>query len=97
MSAHHLDPEEPRLGEAEPVALAEAVRLLLAALVTAGWITIDSATTNWITTVVGLVASVVATVWTRRRVTPVATPKSAEGRPLVAKGPEPPPETASAS
>ena len=29
MSAHHLDPGEPRLAETEPAALAEAIRILI--------------------------------------------------------------------
>lgn len=96
MSAHHLDPGEPRLADAEPASLAEAVRVLLAALIGAGWLTIDSATVNWIVTVVGLLASVAATVWTRRRVTPVAAPKTAHGRPLAPAAPQTPPDAPSA-
>lgn len=96
MSAHHLDPGEPRLAEAEPAALAEATRILLAALVTAGWLTIDSATMSWVVTAVGLLASVAATAWTRNRVTPLAAPRNAGGAPLAPAAPQTPPEPPSA-
>lgn len=96
MNAHHLDPGEPRLADAEPAALAEAARILLAALVTAGWLAIDSATVNWIVTAVGLLASVAATAWTRNRVTPLVAPRSTEGAPLAPAAPRTPPEPPSA-
>lgn len=91
MSAH-TDPNEPRLAEAEPPACAEAIRIILAALVTGGWLTVDSATVNWLVTGVGLIVSVVATVWTRRKVTPSAAPRDPVGRPLTPAAPPVPPD-----
>lgn len=92
MSAHHLDPNEPRFADAEPAAFAEAARIILVALVTGGWLAIDSATVNWVITAAGLLASVAFTGWTRNRVTPVAAPRNAEGAPLAPAPPPGPPE-----
>lgn len=55
----------------EPAAYAEAVRLVIAALVALGWITLDDNTTNAIVTAVGAVLSIVLTVAVRQTVTPV--------------------------
>lgn len=92
MSAHHLDPGEPRFTDAEPAAFAEAARIILAALVTGGWLAIDSSVINWLVTGIGLLASVAFTAWTRNRVTPVAAPTSSEGVPLAPVGRTPPTE-----
>jgi hypothetical protein len=55
-----------------PVAVAEAVRVALAAVVTAGWLVIPSATINAIVSTVAFVVSILGSVMARRRVTPVA-------------------------
>jgi hypothetical protein len=55
-----------------PARLAEGVRLLLVALVGAGWLTIDDARINAAVTVVGVLASLFATERVRSNVTPVA-------------------------
>lgn len=55
----------------EPAAYAEAVRLVIAALVGVGWITVDSATVNSIVTAVGALLSIVLSVVVRANVTPV--------------------------
>lgn len=96
MSAHHLDPGEPRFTDAEPAAFAEAARIILAALVTGGWLVIDSTTVSWLVTGIGLLASVAFTAWTRNRVTPLAAPRSAEGAALAPAVPQAPPEPPSA-
>lgn len=57
----------------EPAAYAEAARLVVAALVGLGWITLDDNTLNAIVTGVGAVASIVLTVVVRRNVTPTST------------------------
>lgn len=55
----------------EPAAYAEVVRLVLAALVGLGWLTVDDPTANGIATAVGAVLSVVLTFVVRQHVTPV--------------------------
>jgi hypothetical protein len=83
MGQHHTDPNEPHLMETEPAVLAEAARILLVVIVSAGWLTISDQTITWVVSVVGLAASVALTGWTRRTVTPLAQPRSASGLPLV--------------
>ena len=56
----------------EPAAYAEVARLVIAALVGLGWITLSSNTINAIVTVVGALASILLTVSVRANVTPVA-------------------------
>lgn len=56
----------------EPAAYAEAARLIIAALVGLGWITLDDNTFNSIVTLVGAAASIVLTVTVRRNVTPTS-------------------------
>ena len=55
----------------EPAIYAEAVRLLLVALVALGWITIDDNTANAIVTAVGAILSIALTIAVRQHVTPV--------------------------
>ena len=55
----------------EPAAYAEAVRLVLAALVGVGWVTVDNNTVNSIVTAVGAILSIVLTAVVRANVTPV--------------------------
>lgn len=59
------------LKNVEPVAVAEAVRTVLLALVAVGWLTMDDATMSAVATAVAGVASVLLTVLVRRKVTPV--------------------------
>lgn len=70
----------------EPAAYAEAVRLVAAALVGLGWLTIDSNTINAIVTAVGAVASVVLTVAVRAHVVPVTV----QPPPVLPEPPAPP-------
>jgi hypothetical protein len=55
----------------EPAAYAEAVRLVIAALVGVGWITLDDSLIQSIVTAVGALASIVLTVVVRSKVTPL--------------------------
>lgn len=55
----------------EPAAVAELVRLVLVALVAAGWFTLPDAAVASIVSAVGVAASIALTWWTRRRVVPV--------------------------
>jgi len=68
----NITPPETSLMQTEPAAIAEGARWLLGILVTLGWVTLDDATTNAIITAVGALASIALTIWTRRRVTPMA-------------------------
>ncbi len=80
MTAQHAGPvDEPAAAQAEPVAVAEAVRLAPVAIVAAGWLVIPVPTINVITSGVALVVSVVSTVLARRRVTPLAAPRAGDG------------------
>lgn len=65
---NRLETDKP----SEPVAVAEAVRLLFALLAGLGWLLVPSDTVNLVATGVAAVVSIVATVLARRRVTPVA-------------------------
>lgn len=58
----------------EPAAYAEAVRLVIAALVGLGWIALDDDTVNAIVTVVGGLLSIALTAIVRANVTPVPSP-----------------------
>lgn len=57
----------------EPAAYAEAARLVIAVLVSVGWLTLDDSTANSIATAVGAILSVVLTVAVRAHVAPVYT------------------------
>ncbi len=57
----------------EPAALAEFVRLVLAGLVTLGWVALDNELINAIGTIVAALGSVALTVFTRSRVSPVGS------------------------
>ena len=59
------------LTKLEPAAIAEAVRLVLVALVGLGWLTLDEPVVNSVATAVAAVASVVLTVFVRKNVTPI--------------------------
>ena len=56
----------------EPVATVEAVRVLLAAAVGLGWVTLDEPTVMAVATGVAVLISVGGSVWARARVTPLA-------------------------
>ncbi|GAB3372602.1 hypothetical protein [Amycolatopsis echigonensis] len=56
----------------EPVSLAEAVRLVLVAVVAGGWLAIPDTTINIIVSTVGVLGSILSTILARRRVVPVA-------------------------
>jgi O-antigen/teichoic acid export membrane protein len=58
----------------EPAAYAEAARVVIVALVTVGWVTVDSNTVNTWASAVGFVLSLVLTYVVRSRVSPVAPP-----------------------
>lgn len=72
----------------EPAGFAELVRVLVALAVGAGWVTNGEA--NGLTvglTGLGVLASVLLTIWTRRKVTPAARPRTADGTALVPAAP----------
>lgn len=56
----------------EPVAVAELVRVVLAALVTLGWVTLDEPAVMTVSTAVAGLVSLALSWWARRRVTPTA-------------------------
>lgn len=58
----------------EPVSVTEALRLVLVALVSVGWLTISDTTINVLVSAVAAVLSVVLSVVARGRVTPVLPP-----------------------
>lgn len=57
----------------EPAAYAELARLVIAALVALGWITVNNDTANTIATTVGTLLSIVLTIAVRQHVTPDTT------------------------
>lgn len=63
----------------EPAAYAEAVRLVIAALVGLGWVTISDAVVNAVVTAVGALMSIVLTAVVRANVTPVTPPAPTTG------------------
>ena len=72
MTGQHGEPVgQPTLVQAEPVAVAEAVRGVLVAVVAAGWLVIPDTTINLIVSAAGLALSVLGSVLARRKVTPV--------------------------
>ena len=79
--AHHSPGGEG--GRPEPVAIAAVVQAVLAALVTLGWLQLDDTTIAALGTVVAAFVGATVTLSARRRVTPVADPKAADGTPLV--------------
>lgn len=85
----HQLADTPSAAQTEPAGLAELVRVVIGLAVGAGWITAQEANTWTVgATALGVVVSVVLTWWTRRKVTPAARPRDADGTPLV---PAPPP------
>lgn len=81
--AQHQQPYEPPATKTQPVGLSEVVRMIVVALVGAGWITLDDATVNTVVSVIGVAISIGLTWWTGRKVTPVAKPRGSDGTPLV--------------
>lgn len=79
--------DSSRLTTAEPAAVAEITRLIVAALVTLGVFQLDDAAWNAITLVIGGVISVALSWWTRKRATPVANPHNDAGAPLAPTAP----------
>ncbi|WP_410652119.1 hypothetical protein [Amycolatopsis sp. cmx-4-54] len=74
MTGQHNGPvDRLSIVQAEPLAVAEAVRGVLVAIIAAGWFIIPDATINVVVSFVGLLGSVVSTVLARRRVSPVAS------------------------
>jgi hypothetical protein len=70
-----VDTRTPR---PEPVAIAAAVQAVLAAIVTIGWVQLDDATIATIATVIAGAVSVILTLYTRSKVTPVPGQKLKE-------------------
>lgn len=64
-------PEPAPAATGEPVAIAEAARLVIMAAVGGGWLTLDDHTLNLAITAVGVVGSVVATILARARTSPM--------------------------
>lgn len=67
------------MAQTEPAAVAEALRLVLVALVAVGWVTIDSDAVNAIVSAVAGLASIALTIFVRSRVTPVAPAGTVSG------------------
>ncbi|MCG3750492.1 MULTISPECIES: hypothetical protein [Amycolatopsis] len=65
-------PDQPSRAGTEPASIAEAVRLVLVAVVAIGWWVIPDQTINVIVSAVGTILSVVSSVLVRRPVVPVA-------------------------
>lgn len=57
----------------EPAAYAEVARLVIAALVAVGWITIDNTAVDTVLTAAGAILSIFLTATVRANVTPVVT------------------------
>lgn len=88
--ADHKTPEDPGVISTEPVSVAEVARLIVAALVAVGVFNFDDATLNTITLLVGGLLSIGLTVWARKKVTPLAEPKTSDGLKLATPVPPPP-------
>lgn len=58
----------------EPVLILDAVKYLLATLTALGVVAVDGATASWLIAIVGAVLTLISTVATRSKVTPVAKP-----------------------
>ena len=71
--ANHLDPSEPSLVDLEPVAIADTVKAVLAALVALGWVALPDATISAVATAFGAIIYVGISAWTRRKVFSPAT------------------------
>lgn len=70
----------------EPVALIDAAKLVVSALVAAGWIVLDDATIATVGSAAGLLLFLILTVVTRAQVTPISDPVDEEGRMLQTVG-----------
>jgi len=68
---HAADPAAKPTASSEPVVIAHAVTVILAAIVSAGWAVIPSDTINTIGSVVALAVASVGAVFARGRVTPL--------------------------
>lgn len=79
----HSSPEEPSTLAAEPAGITEAIRLVVAALVAVGVFEVDDTTLNAIMLAIGGLVSIGLTFFTRRKSTPLAKPRTDDGRPLV--------------
>ena len=79
----HTSPEDPGVLAAEPASITEVARLIVAALVALGVFEFDDTTWNTITLIIGGLISIGLTWLTRRKSTPLAKPRSDDGRPLV--------------
>lgn len=60
----------------EPVVILDLVKYVLVSLTALGVVTLDSATQQWLVGIVGAVLTLVTTVLTRGKVTPVAASQS---------------------
>lgn len=71
----------------EPVVIANAIAALVSALIVAavalGWIQWDETQQAAVMAVVVATVNVVAGLWARSQVTPIADPRAADGTPLV--------------
>ena len=79
MADHRL----PSTGRPEPVLILDGVKAIVALAAVAGWITVDSATINSITSAGALVVFIVLSIVTRGKVTPTSDPRGADGGDLV--------------
>lgn len=67
----------------EPVLLMDAVKALVAVLVSLGWLQLDSVQVNLVITLAGALITVVLSIVTRRWVTPMSDPIAADGSMMV--------------
>lgn len=81
--ADHTTPDEPSVIAAEPASITEIVRLIVAALVAVGVIEVDDTTVSALILAIGGLISIGLTFWTRRKVSPLAKPRTDDGRVLV--------------
>ncbi|MGI8312212.1 hypothetical protein [Saccharopolyspora hattusasensis] len=89
MAKHREDGRRwTRLLTTEPAAVAELARLAVAALATTGVIQLDDPYTDAAALAASAAASLGLTWWTRRRVTPAARPRDADGNTLGAVPPQ---------
>ena len=81
--AEHTHRQEPGTLAAEPAGITEAIRLVVAALVAVGVFEVDDTTLNAVMLAIGGLVSIGLTFFTRRKSTPLAKPRTDDGRPLV--------------
>lgn len=79
-----VEPADPAATgrQPQPVLTAAAVQAVLAALVTLGWLHLDNAALAALATAIAAVVAAVTALLARSKVTPTASPRDDDGRPL---------------